>query len=247
MNIVTIPTRQLPPTVAARVARHAEYDAEVARAIAEREAGEAAQRVRELIASVYPDRADDVKAFVNAQLDASEIPDDEALSTLRAIASFYAGVAERIEAGELYTPRDKFTSSQRMDQATFTARLSSSDRPVIAQRGRGYTDVFDARTGEHIARWTLGMLYFDPPKPTAPTCQRCGRTMELYESEGHLLFWGCPNYWVNGCKQTVDPAPKSDAERDALRALLIEQQQTRKPARRRRARARAERVRVKSI
>ena len=137
----------------------------------------------------------------------------------------------------------QFITSAKMDEDTLWKRFYGARRAITIKKGPGRVDVFDASTNEHIARWVLGVLYFNPPKPQAPTCPKCGRVMELNQSRKDMsYFWGCPNYHVNGCGETIDANPKSQAERDALQALLVEQQQGRVPARKRRERARRERV-----
>ena len=147
------------------------------------------------------------------------------------------------EIEQIPQPEPKFVTSTKMDEDTFWKRFYGARRAITIKHERGHIDVFDASTNEHIARWVLGVLYYNPPKPNAPTCPKCGRVMELNQSRKDMtFFWGCPNYHINLCKETVDANPKSQAERDALQALLVEQQQDRAPARRRRERARRERV-----
>lgn len=137
----------------------------------------------------------------------------------------------------------QFITSTKMDEDTFWKRFYGARRAITIEKGPGRVDVLDASTNEHIARWVLGVLYFNPPKPQAPVCPKCGRVMELNQSRKDMsFFWGCPNYHVNGCGETVDASPKSQAERDALQALLVEQQQDRTPARKRREQARSTRV-----
>ena len=201
---------------------------------ADAKAAQAAETLRQLIASKFDDeQAATVKDEINARLNsATDIADAdenssaaEAIAAYEAIAVFYTQVADQIKAGTFPAPAQAtgFTHSTPMDAEAFWARVKRGDATII--QASGYVDVFNA-AGELVARWLaagVNVLWYTPQEEAQdwpPRCPDCDGQMTVKRQGGSgLPFFSCTNFpFCRGRREFTAHPDDLAATGDAYRA-----------------------------